>query len=200
LSGIGLGHGVHPSSSAPRHHRSDVTNPCSSPPDWFYRDHKLNAKRLVEEGLSEVQHRVTALLARARKNLTLLEERLGSTLFQETTDRLEEDAAEAFEAEGGWAVDRECPECGFNGRMIGSIDLDRTCLYDDEGEAYGFDDWEITMSAHFFGCNVCRLTLSGMQEFAAAGLPAYSVPISADDLGPDFDAEREAERLYGIND
>ena len=29
--GVGLGHGVHPSSSVPRRHRSDVTYPCSSP-------------------------------------------------------------------------------------------------------------------------------------------------------------------------
>ena len=32
LSGIGPGHGAHPSSSATWHHRSDVTSPCSSPP------------------------------------------------------------------------------------------------------------------------------------------------------------------------
>ncbi|WP_328715504.1 RHS repeat-associated core domain-containing protein [Nocardia salmonicida] len=31
LFGVGLGHGIHPSSSACRHHRSDVTYPCSSP-------------------------------------------------------------------------------------------------------------------------------------------------------------------------
>ena len=31
LSGVGLGHGAHPSSGTSRHHRSDVTYPCSSP-------------------------------------------------------------------------------------------------------------------------------------------------------------------------
>src|SRR3546814_542501 len=31
LTGIGLGHGEHPSSGTSRHHRSDVTEPCSSP-------------------------------------------------------------------------------------------------------------------------------------------------------------------------
>ncbi|WP_341240829.1 DsbA family protein [uncultured Nocardioides sp.] len=32
LLGIGLGHGVHPSSGTSRHHRSDVTYSCSGPP------------------------------------------------------------------------------------------------------------------------------------------------------------------------
>lgn len=32
LFGVGLGHGVHPSSSVPRRHRLDVTYRCSSPP------------------------------------------------------------------------------------------------------------------------------------------------------------------------
>lgn len=31
LFGVGLGHGVHPSSSVPRRHRLDVTYRCSSP-------------------------------------------------------------------------------------------------------------------------------------------------------------------------
>ncbi|MGC4992357.1 cysteine hydrolase family protein, partial [Nocardia salmonicida] len=33
LFGVGLGHGIHPSSSACRHRRSDVTDQCSSPGD-----------------------------------------------------------------------------------------------------------------------------------------------------------------------
>lgn len=31
LLGVGIGRGAHPSSSTSRHHRSDVTYPCSSP-------------------------------------------------------------------------------------------------------------------------------------------------------------------------
>ncbi|WP_110853965.1 helix-turn-helix domain-containing protein [Georgenia satyanarayanai] len=31
LPGVWLGHSAHPSSGTPRHHRSDVTYPCSSP-------------------------------------------------------------------------------------------------------------------------------------------------------------------------
>jgi hypothetical protein len=54
-------------------------------PARFYGDHEHNVRHLVAQGRSEVQHRVAAKLARARKNLTLLEERLGEALFQETT-------------------------------------------------------------------------------------------------------------------
>lgn len=56
------------------------------------------------------------------------------------------------------------------------------------------------MSPFSFSCNVCRLTLSGADELLAAGLPAHATSISPDDLGPDFDPARVAERLYGIND
>ena len=94
-------------------------------PGLFYGDHKYNVKELVAEGRSEIEHTVAAKLARARKNLTQLEERLGEALFQETTDRLEEDAAYELDEPGGRAVDRSCPECGSNGRMSGSIDLSR---------------------------------------------------------------------------
>jgi len=57
LTGIGLGHGEHPSSGTSRHHRSDVTRSCSSP----HLDATLGKELLeiaVRQALPEVpEHR-----------------------------------------------------------------------------------------------------------------------------------------------
>ncbi|WP_280249210.1 hypothetical protein [Nocardia abscessus] len=198
------------SSETSRHILTDCLTLCNvflehlgSAPEPFYGDHKWNVKDLVAQGRSDVQHRVAQKLARARRHLTLLEDRLGETLFQETTDRLQEDAAYTLDDEQGWAVDWTCPECGSRGRITGPIDLSQAIAYDwdpDGPEDPYTGEWEVTMSPFSFSCNVCRLTLAGTDELLAAGLPAHATSISPDDLGPDFDPARMAERLYGIND
>ncbi|WP_433734926.1 hypothetical protein ACQP0C_41600 (plasmid) [Nocardia sp. CA-129566] len=197
------------SSETSRHILTDSLTLCNlfleqleSAPELFYGDHRWNVKDLVAQGRSDVQHRVAQKLARARRHLTLLEERLGETLFQETTERLQDDAAYDLD-DGGWAVDWACPECGSHGRITGPIDLSQAINYDcdpDGPDDPHTGDWEVTISPTSFSCNVCRLTLAGADELLAGGLPAYATSISTDDLGPDFDPAREAERLYGIND
>lgn len=89
--------------------------------------------------------------------------------------------------------------------MAGPIDLDPNIEYDyepgyDGPETAYASGWEVTMSPNSFGCNVCRLTLDGMQELAEGGLPSFTIQIDPDDLGPDFNPDLEAERLYGIGD
>ncbi|MEU2257704.1 hypothetical protein [Nocardia xishanensis] len=166
-------------------------------PEWFYGDHQANVKHLVAEGHSEVQHRVAAKLARARRNLTQLENRLSEAVFQETTERLEDDAIYDLAVEAVWAVDRDCPECGRRGRLAGPIGLDTT-IYAGDPDGDHASGWKVTMSPDRFGCNVCRLMLDNVQELSAAGLPSW-LTIDPDDLGPDFDPDHEAERRYGIN-
>ncbi|MFI7192521.1 hypothetical protein ACIBQ0_22525 [Nocardia nova] len=175
-------------------------------PAEFYGDHQSNVKSLVEQGRSEIQHRVAAKIARAKKDLALLENRLGDDIFQELTDRLEAEAPHALEFVEGWTIDQECPVCGSLGRLGGALEMEPHIEYDYEPDVPVIETaytagWDIQMTPNEFACNVCRLTLSGIQELAGAGLPSSAFEIDDPDaLGPDFDPDLEAERLYGIND
>ncbi|WP_280498196.1 hypothetical protein [Nocardia farcinica] len=171
--------------------------------DWdlckFYGEHQANVTKLLEQGGSEIQQRVMVKIARARKGLEDLEDRVGEALFEEMVERLEEEAAEAIDLENHWAVNRVCPVCEREGRLAGVIDMDPHMEYDDPDEnglteAYTYG-WDITLSPTDFTCHVCRLRLHGVQELAVAGLPSDAIAVDEYDLGPDFDPDQEAERL-----
>nr|WP_271209957.1 hypothetical protein [Rhodococcus wratislaviensis]GLK34828.1 hypothetical protein GCM10017611_16770 [Rhodococcus wratislaviensis] len=179
-------------------------------PRHFYRDHHVSVQALMDQKRTEVGQRVTAKRARARRHLTELEERLGSDVFAEATDRLAEEAPEALDAlldPGVWAVDRDCPECGSRGRLHGPIDVDPIIDFDVEPLGNGEYEtspyspgWEVTLAPTGFACNVCRLGLNGTQELAECSLPAFRHEVAIDDLSDDFDPELAAEQLYGIGD
>ncbi|MEU7839976.1 hypothetical protein AB0B39_03295 [Micromonospora sp. NPDC049114] len=176
----------------------------------FYGDHRANVLTLLDEKRTEIGHRVAAKLARARRRLTELEERLGEEMFKETTSRLEGLAADALVGEdfgdGLWGVDAVCPECGSGGKLFGHVDGEYEVDYDVEPLGNGQYDsfivggWALQLSPQTFACNVCKLTLHGPEELAEGKLPASRHEIHLSDLSDDFDPEYFAESQYGIQD
>lgn len=83
---------------------------------------------LLEAKRTEVEHRVAAKRARARMLLERLAEELGSNEYDEMTSA-ESSAEYDIDPDdfGSFAVTRsvprDCPECGFSGRLIGQIDV-----------------------------------------------------------------------------
>jgi hypothetical protein len=180
-------------------------------PRAFYGNHHRNAMALLDEKRTEVGHRVAAKLARARSHLGELERRLGDELFKETTDRLQEQAADVLDpgdfGSGLWAVDAKCPECGSKGRLFGHVDATPEVDYDVEPLGNGEYDsypvlagWSVTLSPQAFACNVCQLTVHGPQELIESRLPASRHEVDPEDLGEDFDPESFAESEYGLRD
>lgn len=178
-------------------------------PKLFYGNHFGSVQELLDQKRTEVGHQVAVKRARARLRLNEIEERLGSEIFSEMTERLEDEAndLDPDRLSPDWAVDARCPECGSRGRLQGPIDLEANV--DRAVEGFEDDDfttelfqcgWDITLTPTYFACNVCRLTLNGPRELEECSLPSSRYDIDRDDLGEDFDADREAERLYGDRD
>jgi hypothetical protein len=180
-------------------------------PEVFYRGHRANVQTLMDEKRTEVGHRVAAKRARARRHLTELEDKLGSDVFREACDRLEDEATETITGtslESSWcAVGKTCPECGSQGCLLGPVELDPVIHYDREPSGDGTYDstpyqsgWDVTLTPTSFACNVCRLELAGAAELAECSLPDTRVAVDPYDLGRDFDPDAVAEQLYGIGD
>jgi hypothetical protein len=177
----------------------------------FYGDHHSSVIGLMDVKRTEVGHRVAAKTALARRRLGQLEDRLGEALFEQITRQFEAEAVEVLDPNDFgmnlWGVDTECPECGSKGRLFGSLDATPEVEYDSEplggGEyeswAY-FAGWSIGLSPQAFACNVCRLTLHGLDELSGCQLPASRYEVTPEDLGPDFDPAEFAEREYGFHD
>ncbi|MCM6774554.1 hypothetical protein NDR87_13540 [Nocardia sp. CDC159] len=170
----------------------------------FYREHLNNVTQLVAQGRSEVEHRVAAKRARARKELDKLAERLSLELFEELTDRMVEDARRLRELPlDGWAITQYCPECGRPGSLAGAIEVDpQVEVAHEPGVETPYASvagYEVTMSPDRFACSVCRLALEGTQELAAAGMPASAFGIDPGDLGPEFDPAEEAAQRYDFD-
>lgn len=104
-----------------------------------------------------------------------------------------------------YALSRTCPECGADGRLIGTVDVthevETDFEQDDEGDyiAVGVreDYYMIDFIPSDFACNVCKLTLSGHQELDAGDLPASRFNVEEYDLGSEFSASAVAEAMYG---
>jgi hypothetical protein len=176
--------------------------------DSFYGDHKTNADGLLKEKRTEVEHVVAAKRAKARMLLRRLEDQLEPDEFQEVTSTRESTAEYDIDPndfgsfEKMYAITHDCPECGSNGRLIGSIDVTHEVDY----EQVGVDDFVIRGPDYYFvdlipsafACNVCKLTLHGQQELAACDLPSSLMDVQHYQLGPDFDPRKAAEAMYGI--
>ncbi|MFB8005123.1 hypothetical protein [Nocardia sp. NPDC056000] len=170
----------------------------------FYGDHRRNITALVDQGRSEVQHTVDAKRARAQRKFTMLLDQLGEDVFTTTVQSLEQAAPYVLDRDalGSLSISWSCPECGCEGRLAGGLDLssrrENGIYSDDELSVVYHSGWEIEMVPGLFCCNVCSLTLSGVQELAAADLPSGLIVIDENSLGPDFNPEQEAECLFGI--
>ena len=168
--------------------------------DKVYGEHLSSIAGLLDENRTEVGHRVAAKQARARQLLQSLKNRLSPTLFKETSDRLEEVAADALDAydfgKNAWGIDTACPVCGMKGRLFGHVEADPEVDYDIESLGGGEYDaspyiagWTIELSPEAFSCNVCRLTLHGPQELNEVGLPSAKHEIEMAALGEHFDPD-----------
>jgi hypothetical protein len=182
--------------------------------NWFYGDHKANADGLLKQKRIEVEHVVAAKRARARMLLQRLESELLSGEFEEVTSA-REGAAEYnidpndFGSFGTmYAIAHNCPECGSEERLIGSVDVTHE-VEADYYEQVGADDFVAVRGQDYycigliptaFACNVCKLTLHGQQELAACDLPSSRMDVQDYPLGPDFDPRTAAEAIYGARD
>jgi hypothetical protein len=180
-------------------------------PEEFYGDHHADTIALLDQKQTEVGHRVIAKLARGRRNLSDLEERIGVDNFGEITDHLEDLAPQALSSDdfgtGLWAVPTACPECDSHGQLFGHVDVEQGVDYDVEALGNGEyesnpipGEWTVTLIPRAFACNVCRLTLHGPDELQAARLPASRYEVGPEDLSEDFDPELYAESVYGLRD
>jgi hypothetical protein len=184
-----------------------------TPADWFYGDHKANADGLLKEKRTEVEHVVAAKRAKARMMLQRLEEQLEPDEFEEVTNTREAAAEYSIDPNdfgsfgNMYAIAHDCPECGSQGRLIGSVDVTHEVETDDEQVGAddfvpiaGHDYYFIDLIPSAFACNVCKLTLHGQQELVACDLPSSRMDVLDYQLGPDFDPRTAAEEMYGTLD
>ena len=141
-------------------------------PSWFWEGRYEACKHLVERAMSEAKLRYEAKIRRAQET------------FAKLTDRMSESEKAAAVASlsaaplpSRWLlyVPTQCPACHSPALLSGR---------DKDGE-YG----DIWFFPRFFGCRVCRLTLTG-PELELADMRARSLRTDEevdDDWEPDFD-------------
>ncbi|WP_350279682.1 hypothetical protein [Kribbella sp. HUAS MG21] len=171
--------------------------------ETFYGAHLGSARGLMEEKRTEVGDLVAAKRAKAARDLTALEERMGGR-FDEWADDKELEAEELSPSDFGvdlWGKEQECPQCSRRGRLFGRVEVDPQIEeqppVDDAtpAEAY-LAGWTIELYPEAFQCCVCELSLHGRDELAEARLPSGRQEIVADDLGQDFDPAAYADHRY----
>lgn len=175
----------------------------------FYGDQETNVRGLLDARRTEVELVVSAKTARARNHLAMLEEKLGTEVFQQTSAALEAEAPFAidpgdFSSFGDTiAVGRDCPVCGSVGRLIGRLDVDPQVDWDVEPMGDGHYEsyvagsyWDLSLSPQKFVCNVCKLALDGPDELASTGLTSARYNLEPNDLDEDFDVDEFARSLY----
>jgi hypothetical protein len=182
--------------------------------NWFYGDHKANADGLLKQKRIEVEHVVAAKRARARTFTSAPGKRTPKRRVR-GGDQHAGGAAEYnidpndFGSFGTmYAIAHNCPECGSEERLIGSVDVTHE-VEADYYEQVGADDFVAVRGQDYycigliptaFACNVCKLTLHGQQELAACDLPSSRMDVQDYPLGPDFDPRTAAEAIYGARD
>lgn len=178
----------------------------SSNPEVFQGDRVDLVAGLLKEQRTDVEHRVARLRTQAKERLDRWRDHVDDEeVWERAAADLETGAPAEFEPEdfgsemGG--VDQECPVCGWNGRLLGRVDVDGDV--DVEGGPDGptyHSYWVLTFYPRLFACNVCKLMLVDPQQLAAAGVATVEREVSEADLGDDFDAAAWADWLYGHHD
>ena len=168
--------------------------------DAFFGEHFPSVCELLDAKRTEVGYRVSAKRARARHRLVELEERLGSALFADTTSALQAETDLKVDPEdfgnGYFGVPETCPECGLEGRLIGSVSVDFDVDWDVEplgGGQYEPVPMSVVvtdLSPSVFVCHVCGLELTDPEELAEADLPSRSMVVNESDLGAKFDVQQ----------
>ena len=172
----------------------------------FYAEKLELVNGLLQDQRSELEHRVQRRLAQAQDRLTRWREHVDDEeLWESSATDLEAAAETALPPEnfgmemGG--IDQVCPVCGFEGRLLGRVDVDGDAdvEYEDGGYSYhGY--WVLTFYPRQFACNVCKLSLVDPQELSAAHVPSHEREVSESDLGAEFSSSEWAEMLYGLRD
>jgi hypothetical protein len=86
--------------------------------------------------------------------------------------------------DGHHGVQSDCPECGSDGLLIGTVDVDFDVDFDVEplgGGQYEPVPYSITITALVpagFTCNVCKLELVGVDELTEWGLPTARMDVA----------------------
>lgn len=172
----------------------------------FYGDRSGLVSGLLEEQRSDLEHRVARRLANAKNTVDRWREHVDDAeVWERSAGELEGAAAHAFPPEDfGFemgAIDHTCPACGYDGRLLGRVDVDGDAEVEygpDGPEYYGY--WRLTFYPRIYVCNVCKLRLTDPQELSAASVSAHEREVREGDLGDDFSASEWAEALYGLRD
>lgn len=152
--------------------------------DFVGEDRTDDVHALLARNKQHVEHRIEALIGRAKQQLDLVEsgnapERI-SAAYKRPADR---------RAGLRYATDATCPACGGTGTLEGEQDAGHEIHYDQVAE----DDWdvyaEVTVLSDYFSCPTCHLVLDGAELLNAA------------EIAQDFQAEADtadfAEPEYG---
>ena len=182
-------------------------------PRSFYGEHEADVNGLLQTNRTEIGHQVAAKQAKARILLSRLQEDMGETEFEEWASGRESGAEYDIEPNdfgsfgNMYAMNQECPECKWQGRLVGSVGVSREVEeeYDPVGEGdfvsvQRQECFSIDFDPTDFVCNVCRLALSGHLELGAAGLPGARMDVDEMDLGYDFDARTVYNRMHATDD
>lgn len=165
----------------------------------FYGRHLNTVLDLRDQKRSAVSNSVAAKRARALNQIQQLQNSLGE-LFNETAERLESMAELVLDPQGFepdyWGVNKRCPVCSMQGRLMGRVRQDPVVDFDTNKVGPGeyettpvFAGWEFEMIPAVFACNVCRLRLTGTEELNNVGLPASPFAATQDELGDGYDPE-----------
>lgn len=174
--------------------------------DTFYDDKSELVVGLLRERRTELQHRVEHRLAQARERFAKWREHFeNEEMWESSATELELAAADAlpphnFGLEMG-GIGHECPACGYEGRLLGRVDVegDADVEYEDGDYSY-YGYWRLTFYPRLFACHVCKLMLFDTQELDAAHIDSADREVSEAQLGEGFSAAEWAEALYGVHD
>ncbi|MFC0674551.1 hypothetical protein [Brachybacterium hainanense] len=161
----------------------------------FFGDQHDTAVGILDAQRTEVESRVLAKKACARKRIADLEALLGERAFAEAAALLEAEAKDALDSGILEAViDHPCPICERTGRLGGFLDVEGDVDWDiervgDAYESYPIGFWRLHFTPMAFGCNVCKLSIDRQDELTAAKLPAEAYEIESEDLDDDFDID-----------
>ncbi|MCK5753987.1 MAG: hypothetical protein KAH46_14920, partial [Mycobacterium sp.] len=170
--------------------------------DEFYGDKKPTVDAVLAERRTEVEHRVSRLLAQAADKVAALKAHVDSdTIWISTAHELEAAAEGTFIpeqlGEDVGAIAHTCPTCGHQGRLLGRLDIDSEVDWDhQDGEMVPYSYWVIMFYPRAFGCNVCKLILRESAELTAANVATDPREVRSDDLGESFSLAEWVQAEY----
>lgn len=138
----------------------------------------------LEQNAKNVEHRVEALISRAKQRLAQYQAGTLPAKIQAEW-RTNPDLTISL----SYSESATCPACGAAGSLEGDDDSDKSydVDYDDE---YGYTSTSVTISvpAEYFSCPTCHLVLDGYELISQAGLPDTFTAVDDDPVWaePDY--------------